>query len=158
VIVMQVTGEHEERVIGARPERCLTELSRVEDYPEWYPGVRHVDVRSRDGEQRPLVVSLVIYTGMSRFGEIPLELQYEWRSDPPALAWRRIGGAPTRLDALWRLTADEGGTRVGLTFDLEIHTKMPGFVERQLGLHDKIVELMIRQPPERLAARAQERS
>jgi hypothetical protein len=156
---MHVSGEHEERGIEATLERCLQELSRVERYPEWYPGVQHVDVRSRDAQQRPLDVSLMVYTGMSRFGEIPLELQYEWRQgDPPRLAWRRIGGAPTRLEALWTFSADERGTRVGLRFDLEIHTNLPGFVERQLGLQEKIVELMIHRPPERLAARAQEGS
>jgi hypothetical protein len=152
--VMHVSGKHEAST-PVSVERCLRALAAADEYPDWYTGVKAIEVKGRDGRDRPTLIALVIDTGVPKYGEIPVELGYEWRSEPAGVALRRIAGKPSRVDGHWMLTSEGGRTKVALALELDIETGMPGLVERRLGLAAKIGDLMIRDPVQGLVERVE---
>jgi ribosome-associated toxin RatA of RatAB toxin-antitoxin module len=151
---MHVSGEYEAST-AASIDRCLEVLADVEEYPAWYTGVKTAEVQARDEEHRPTMIALVLDTGVPAYGEIPVELGYDWQSDPAGVALHGIAGTPSRLEGGWVFTSGGGETKIAFALDLDISTPLPSIMERRLGLADKVVDLMIKRPVEGLVMRVQ---
>jgi len=136
----------ERMVVGAPPEQCFAVVSDIERYPEWAGDIKEVSVQSRDAEGRPAEVTF-------RAGAVGRSssntLSYDYSLAPRALSWKQTAGDLTsKFDGRYSFEkADNGGTEVTYTLEVELRVPLPGFIKRRAQsriMHTALEELKAR--------------
>jgi ribosome-associated toxin RatA of RatAB toxin-antitoxin module len=133
-------------VVGAPPEQCFAVVSDIERYPEWAGDIKEVSVQSRDAEGRPAEVTF----RAGAFGRSSSNtLSYDYSLAPRALSWKQTAGDLTsKFDGRYSFEkADNGGTEVTYTLEVELRVPLPGFIKRRAQsriMHTALEELKAR--------------
>jgi ribosome-associated toxin RatA of RatAB toxin-antitoxin module len=131
-------------VVGAPPEQCFAVVSDIERYPEWAGDIKEVSVQSRDAEGRPAEVTFRAGAfGRSSSNTLSYSLA------PRALSWKQTAGDLTsKFDGRYSFEkADNGGTEVTYTLEVELRVPLPGFIKRRAQsriMHTALEELKAR--------------
>ena len=82
--------------VAAPPERCFAVAADLERYPEWAADIKEVEVKERDDQGRPLLVTF----RAAAFGRsTSYTLAYDYSDAPHTLAWKLTqGDITTKLD------------------------------------------------------------
>ncbi len=118
----------EHTTVSAPPERCYAVVTDIERYPEWAADIKHVEVRSRDAQGRPVECAF----RAAAFGRsTSYTLRYDYSDAPHALAWRLTeGDITTKLDGRYVFDAAHGGgTDVTYHLEVELRVPIPGFIK-----------------------------
>ena len=136
----------EHMLVDASPEKCFEVVSNVESYPEWAEDIKHVEVKSRDGDGRPADATF----RAGAFGRSSsYTLRYDYSRAPQVLAWKQTeGDMTTKLDGQYAFkAASGGGTDVTYTLEVELRVPLPGFIKRRAHsrvMHTALEELRSR--------------
>ena len=120
----------ERMVVSASPAACFEVVGDVERYPSWAADIKAVHVQERDGEGRP---TLVMFRAAAFGRSTSYTLAYDYGDAPRTLAWRQVSGDLTsKLDGSYSFAeADDGGTEVAYTLEVELRVPLPGFIKRR---------------------------
>lgn len=143
--------QHEELVIDASPADCLAVALDIENYSEWAPDIREVEIVSLDEQGRPETVAFrVAALGHST----AYTLRYNYSGLPTELAWKlEEGDVTTKLDGFYRFNPVDGDpTRTNVVYELEMEVvvPLPGIVKRRAEM--KIMHAALRDLKARVEA------
>jgi ribosome-associated toxin RatA of RatAB toxin-antitoxin module len=114
--------------VAATPERCFDVVSDLERYPEWAADIKEIEVKERDDEGRPLLVTF----RAAAFGRsTSMTLTYDYSEAPHALSWKLTqGDITTKWDGSYIFDPGEaGGTDVTYHVEAELRVPIPGFIK-----------------------------
>jgi ribosome-associated toxin RatA of RatAB toxin-antitoxin module len=114
--------------IAAPPERCFAVAADIERYPEWAADIKDVEVKERDEQGRPLLVTL----RAAAFGRsTSMTLAYDYADAPHVLSWKLIqGDITTKWDGSYVFDPGEGGgTEVTYHIEAGLRVPIPGFIK-----------------------------
>ena len=114
--------------VAAPPERCFAVAADLERYPEFFNDIKEVEVKERDPQGRPLLVTF----RAAAFGRsTSYTLAYDYSDAPHTLAWKLTeGDITTKLDGSYVFDAGEGGmTDVTYPLEAELRVPIPGFIK-----------------------------
>ena len=114
--------------VAAPPERCFAVAADLERYPEFFNDVKEVEVKERDDEGRPLLVTF----RAAAFGRsTSYTLAYDYTDAPHTLSWKLTqGDITTKLDGSYVFEAgDNAGTDVTYHLEAELRVPIPGFIK-----------------------------
>ena len=114
--------------VAAPPERCFAVAADLERYPEFFNDIKEVEVKERDDQGRPLLVTF----RAAAFGRsTSYTLAYDYSDAPHTLAWKLTeGDITTKLDGSYVFDAgEEGGTDVTYHLEAELRVPIPGFIK-----------------------------
>ena len=114
--------------VAAPPERCFAVAADLERYPEFFNDIKEVEVKERDDQGRPLLVTF----RAAAFGRsTSYTLAYDYSDAPHTLAWKLTeGDITTKLDGSYVFDAGEGGgTDVTYHLEAELRVPIPGFIK-----------------------------
>ena len=114
--------------VAAAPERCFVVAADLERYPEWANDVKEVEVKERDAEGRP---QLVTFRAAAFGRSTTYTLAYDYSDAPHTLTWKLTqGDITTKLDGSYVFDAGEGGmTDVTYHLEAELRVPIPGFIK-----------------------------
>ena len=118
----------ERMIIRGTPDDCYTVLSEFEHYPEWAADIKEVEIKERDDQGRPLLVTF----RAAAFGRsTSYTLAYDYADAPHVLAWKLTqGDITTKLDGSYIFDPGEsGGTDVTYHLEAELRVPIPGFIK-----------------------------
>jgi ribosome-associated toxin RatA of RatAB toxin-antitoxin module len=109
--------------VAAAPERVFAVASDLERYPEFFNDIKEVEVKERDGQGRPTLVTFRRSTSYT--------LAYDYSDAPHTLAWKLTeGDITTKLDGSYIFDPGEaGGTDVTYHLEAELRVPIPGFIK-----------------------------
>ena len=114
--------------VAAPPEHCFTVAADLERYPEWAADIKEVEIKERDDQGRPLLVTF----RAAAFGRsTSYTLAYDYVDVPHVLAWKLTqGDITTKLDGSYIFDpAEGGGTNVTYHLEAELRVPIPGFIK-----------------------------
>jgi len=114
--------------VAAPPERCFEVAADIERYPEWAADIKEVEIKERDDQGRPLLVTF----RAAAFGRsTSYTLVYDYGDAPHVLAWKLTqGDITTKLDGSYTFDPGEaGGTEVTYHLEAELRVPIPGFIK-----------------------------
>jgi ribosome-associated toxin RatA of RatAB toxin-antitoxin module len=114
--------------VAAPPERCFAVAADLERYPEFFNDIKEVEVKERDDQGRPLLVTF----RAAAFGRsTSYTLAYDYVDAPHTLAWKLTeGDITTKLDGSYVFDPGEGGgTDVTYHLEAELRVPIPGFIK-----------------------------
>jgi len=114
--------------VSASPQRCYDIAADIERMPEWAADIKELDIKERDGEGRPLLVTF----RAAAFGRsTSYTLAYDYSEAPHVLSWKLTqGDITTKLDGSYVFDpADGGGTDVTYHLEAELRVPIPGFIK-----------------------------
>jgi ribosome-associated toxin RatA of RatAB toxin-antitoxin module len=116
--------------VAAPPERCFAVAADLERYPEWAADIKEVEIKERDDQGRPLLVTF----RAAAFGRsTSYTLAYDYVDAPHVLAWKLTeGDITTKLDGSYVFDAASGsgtGTEVTYHLEVELRVPIPGFIK-----------------------------
>ena len=114
--------------VAAPPERCFAVVADLERYPEWAADIKEVEVKERDGQGRPQLVTL----RAAAFGRsTSMTLAYDYSEAPRVLSWKLTqGDITTKWDGSYIFEPNgEGGTDVTYHVEAELRVPIPGFIK-----------------------------
>jgi ribosome-associated toxin RatA of RatAB toxin-antitoxin module len=114
--------------VAAPPERCFAVAADLERYPEWAADIKEVEIKERDDQGRPLLVTF----RAAAFGRsTSYTLAYDYVDAPHVLAWKLTeGDITTKLDGSYVFDPGEGGgTDVTYHLEAELRVPIPGFIK-----------------------------
>ena len=114
--------------VAAPPERCFAVAADLERYPEFFNDIKEVEVKERDPQGRPLLVTF----RAAAFGRsTSYTLAYDYSDAPHTLAWRLTeGDITTKLDGSYVFDPGVGGgTDVTYHLEAELRVPIPGFIK-----------------------------
>lgn len=114
--------------VAAPPQRCFDVAADLDKYPEWAADIKEIEVKERDAEGRPLLVTF----RAAAFGRsTSYTLAYDWAEAPHILAWKLThGDITTKLDGSYVFDpAEDGGTDVTYHLEAELRVPIPGFIK-----------------------------
>jgi ribosome-associated toxin RatA of RatAB toxin-antitoxin module len=114
--------------VAAPPQRCFDVAADLERYPEIFSDIKEVDVKERDDQGRPLLVTF----RAAAFGRsTSYTLAYDYSEAPRVLAWKLTqGDITTKLDGSYVFDAGEAdGTDVTYHLEAELRVPIPGFIK-----------------------------
>ena len=99
--------------VAAPPERCFAVAADLERYPEWAADIKEVEIKERDDQGRPLLVTF----RAAAFGRsTSYTLAYDYAEAPHVLAWKLTqGDITTKLDGSYVFDPGEGGAPTSRT-------------------------------------------
>ena len=114
--------------VAAPPERCFFVAADLERYPEWANDVKEVEIKERDAEGRP---QLVTFRAAAFGRSTTYTLAYDYSDAPHTLTWKLTqGDITTKLDGSYVFDAGEGGmTDVTYHLEAELRVPIPGFIK-----------------------------
>jgi ribosome-associated toxin RatA of RatAB toxin-antitoxin module len=114
--------------VAAAPERVFAVASDLERYPEFFNDIKEVEVKERDGQGRP---TLVTFRAAAFGRSTSYTLAYDYSDAPHTLAWKLTeGDITTKLDGSYIFDAGEaGGTDVTYHLEAELRVPIPGFIK-----------------------------
>jgi ribosome-associated toxin RatA of RatAB toxin-antitoxin module len=82
--------------VAATPEQCFAVAADLDRYPEWAADIKEVEVKERDEQGRPLLVTF----RAAAFGRSTgYTLAYDFSDAPHSLSWKLTqGDITTKLD------------------------------------------------------------
>ena len=114
--------------VAAPPERCFAVAADLERYPEFFNDIKEVEVKERDAQGRPLLVTF----RAAAFGRsTSYTLAYDYSDAPHTLAWKLTeGDITTKLDGSYVFDPGVGGgTDVTYHLEAELRVPIPGFIK-----------------------------
>jgi ribosome-associated toxin RatA of RatAB toxin-antitoxin module len=114
--------------VAAPPERCFAIVADLERYPEWAADIKEVEVKERDGQGRPQLVTL----RAAAFGRsTSMTLAYDYSEAPRVLSWKLTqGDITTKWDGSYIFEPNcDGGTDVTYHVEAELRVPIPGFIK-----------------------------
>jgi ribosome-associated toxin RatA of RatAB toxin-antitoxin module len=114
--------------VVASPERCFAVAADLDRYPEWAADIKEVEVKDRDEQGRPLLVTF----RTAAFGRsTSYTLAYDYSDAPHSLSWKLTeGDITTKLDGSYVFERREGGgTEVTYHLEVELRVPIPGFIK-----------------------------
>jgi ribosome-associated toxin RatA of RatAB toxin-antitoxin module len=114
--------------VAAPPERCFAVAADLERYPEFFNDIKEVEVKERDDQGRPLLVTF----RAAAFGRsTSMTLAYDYSEAPHALSWKLTqGDITTKWDGSYIFDPGEGGgTDVTYHVEAELRVPIPGFIK-----------------------------
>ena len=114
--------------VAAPPERCFAVVADLERYPEWAADIKDVEVKERDGQGRPQLVTM----RAAAFGRsTSMTLAYDYAEAPRVLSWKLTqGDITTKWDGSYVFEANgDGGTDVTYHVEAELRVPIPGFIK-----------------------------
>jgi ribosome-associated toxin RatA of RatAB toxin-antitoxin module len=114
--------------VAAPPERCFAVVADLERYPEWAADIKEVEVKERDGQGRPQLVTL----RAAAFGRsTSMTLAYDYSEAPRVLSWKLTqGDITTKWDGSYIFEPNgDGGTDVTYHVEAELRVPIPGFIK-----------------------------
>jgi ribosome-associated toxin RatA of RatAB toxin-antitoxin module len=114
--------------VSAPPERCFAVAADIERYPEWAADIKEVEVKERDDQGRPLLVTF----RAAAFGRsTSMTLAYDYSEAPHVLSWKLTqGDITTKWDGTYIFDAgDGGGTDVTYHVEAALRVPIPGFIK-----------------------------
>lgn len=113
--------------VAAPPERCFDVAADLERYPEWAADIKEVEVKERDEQGRPLLVTF----RAAAFGRsTSYTLAYDYSDAPHSLSWKLThGDITTKLDGSYVFDPAEEGTDVTYHLEAELRVPLPGFIK-----------------------------
>jgi ribosome-associated toxin RatA of RatAB toxin-antitoxin module len=114
--------------VAAPPERCFAVVADLERYPEWAADIKEVEVKERDDQGRPQLVTL----RAAAFGRsTSMTLAYEYSEAPRVLSWTLTqGDITTKWDGSYIFEPNgDGGTDVTYHVEAELRVPIPGFIK-----------------------------
>jgi ribosome-associated toxin RatA of RatAB toxin-antitoxin module len=114
--------------VAAPPERCFAVAADLEHYPEFFNDIKEVEVKERDAQGRPLLVTF----RAAAFGRsTSYTLAYDYSDAPHTLAWKLTeGDITTKLDGSYVFDPGVGGgTDVTYHLEAELRVPIPGFIK-----------------------------
>jgi ribosome-associated toxin RatA of RatAB toxin-antitoxin module len=114
--------------VAASPERCFAVAADLERYPDFFNDVKEVEIKERDEQGRPLLVTF----RAAAFGRsTSYTLAYDYSDAPRVLAWRLTeGDITTKLDGSYTFEPGEaGGTDVTYHLEAALRVPIPGFIK-----------------------------
>ena len=114
--------------VAAPPERCFAVVADLERYPEWAADIKEVEVKERDGQGRPQLVTL----RAAAFGRsTSMTLAYDYSEAPRVLSWKLTqGDITTKWDGSYIFEANgDGGTDVTYHVEAALRVPIPGFIK-----------------------------
>ena len=118
----------ERMVVTATPDQCFAVVSDLERYPEWAADIKEVEIKERDEQGRPLLVTF----RAAAFGRsTSYTLAYDYADAPHVLAWKLTqGDITTKLDGSYIFDPGvSGGTDVTYHLEAELRVPIPGFIK-----------------------------
>jgi hypothetical protein len=100
----------------------------LERYPEFFNDIKEVEVKERDAQGRPLLVTF----RAAAFGRsTSYTLAYDYSDAPHTLAWKLTeGDITTKLDGSYIFDRGVGGgTDVTYHLEAELRVPIPGFIK-----------------------------
>ena len=114
--------------VAAPPERCFAVVADLERYPEWAADIKEVEVKERDEQGRPQLVTL----RAAAFGRsTSMTLAYDYSEAPRILSWKLTqGDITTKWDGSYVFERNgDGGTDVTYHVEAELRVPIPGFIK-----------------------------
>jgi ribosome-associated toxin RatA of RatAB toxin-antitoxin module len=114
--------------VAAPPERCFAVAADLERYPDFFNDIKEVEVKERDAQGRPLLVTF----RAAAFGRsTSYTLAYDYSDAPHTLAWKLTeGDITTKLDGSYVFDPGVGGgTDVTYHLEAELRVPIPGFIK-----------------------------
>ena len=114
--------------VAAPPERCFAVVADLERYPEWAADIKEVEVKERDEQGRPQLVTL----RAAAFGRsTSMTLAYDYSEAPRTLSWTLTqGDITTKWDGSYVFEPNgAGGTDVTYHVEAELRVPIPGFIK-----------------------------
>ncbi len=114
--------------VAAPPERCFAVVADLERYPEWAADIKEVEVKERDDQGRPQLVTL----RAAAFGRsTSMTLAYDYSEAPRTLSWTLTqGDITTKWDGSYVFEPNgDGGTDVTYHVEAELRVPIPGFIK-----------------------------
>ena len=114
--------------VAAPPEHCFAVAADLERYPEWAADIKEGEIKERDDQGRPLLVTF----RAAAFGRsTSYTLAYDYVDVPHVLAWKLTqGDITTKLDGSYIFDpAEGGGTNVTYHLEAELRVPIPGFIK-----------------------------
>jgi ribosome-associated toxin RatA of RatAB toxin-antitoxin module len=114
--------------VVASPERCFAVAADLDHYPEWAADIKEVEVKERDEQGRPLLVTF----RTAAFGRsTSYTLAYDYSDAPHSLSWKLTeGDITTKLDGSYIFEPREGGgTDVTYHLEVALRVPIPGFIK-----------------------------
>jgi len=116
--------------VAAPPERCFEVVADLERYPEWAADIKEVEVKERDDQGRPILVTM----RAAAFGRsTSMTLAYDYSEAPHALAWKLTqGDITTKWDGSYVFEpSSDGGGGTDVTYHVEaaLRVPIPGFIK-----------------------------
>ena len=119
-------------LVDAPPEICFDVASDFENYPEWVPDVKKVQVRVRNDQGLGRLISFQV-AAMGRSTTYVLDYRYE--TDPLKMTWRLLeGDLANRLDGEYKFVpapGEKNRTLLTYTLTVDLAVPVPGFVKRR---------------------------
>jgi ribosome-associated toxin RatA of RatAB toxin-antitoxin module len=114
--------------VAAPPERCFAVAADLERYPEFFNDIKEVEVKERDAQGRP---TLVTFRAAAFGRSTSYTLAYDYSDAPHTLAWKLTeGDITTKLDGSYVFDPGEGGgTEVTYHLEAELRVPIPGFIK-----------------------------
>ena len=92
--------------VAAPPQRCYDVAADLERYPEWAADIKEIEIKERDEQGRPLLVTF----RAAAFGRsTSYTLAYDYSEAPHVLSWKLTqGDITTKLDGSYVFDPGEG--------------------------------------------------
>ena len=127
--------------VAAPPQRCFDVAADLDKYPEWAADIKEIEVKDRDDQGRPLLVTF----RAAAFGRsTSYTLAYDYSEAPGVLAWIQTEGDITnKLDGRYVFAARPGGgTEVTYHLEAEMKVPLPGFIK--MRAQSRIMSIALR--------------
>ncbi len=113
--------------VAAAPQRCFEIVADLERYPEWAADIKEVEVKERDDQGRPQLVTFRV----AAFGRSTTQtLTYDYSDAPHSLSWKLThGDITTKFDGSYVFDPGESGTDVTYHLEAELRVPIPGFIK-----------------------------
>ena len=118
----------EHMTVSAPPERCFAVVADLERYPEWAADIKEVEVKERDAQGRPQLVTL----RAAAFGRsTSMTLAYDYSEAPRVFSWTLTqGDITTKWDGSYVFDpSPDGGTDVTYHVEAALRVPIPGFIK-----------------------------
>jgi uncharacterized membrane protein len=127
---MSIEHASEHIIITATPERCYAVASDFESYPEWASDIKSVEVKERDAQNRP---SIVTFTAEALGRSTQLTVVYDYSKAPQELSWKLVqGDMEKQWDGRFVFTPLDDHTEVSYEITIDLTVSVPGFLKRRV--------------------------
>ncbi len=102
-------------------------VAAIENYVSWNGDLKHVSVRERDADGRPLEVEF----RAAAFGRsTTYTLRYDYAQAPNVLSWHQVEGDLTEsMAGKYRFEEIDGQTNVTYELEVELRVPIPAFIK-----------------------------
>jgi uncharacterized membrane protein len=100
----------------------------LDSYPDWNEDIKRVEVKQRDGENRPVEVWMEVDVRLKVVG---YTIEYDYSAAPGFFSWSLIEGDVKELEGSYRFDEFDDVTEVTYEMRVDPGFPIPGFLRRQ---------------------------